>query len=650
MCGICGKFVFAGSERLTTYQEMARMCQVMIHRGPDSQGIKLWDRKIGLGMRRLSIIDLSSGDQPISNEDGTVWIVFNGEIYNYQELRTELLQAGHVFKTKSDTEVLIHLYEEYGDSFIERCNGMFALCIYDVRRQRLYLARDRVGKKPLYYHINRDYFVFGSELKCLFVNETAPRRVKRSAILEFLTFGFINAPDTAFEEIYQLEPAHYMIVEGDRIHKQRYWIPDYAHMVRRSLEEAREHYLELLSTCVRDRLISDVPVGLLLSGGIDSCSIAAMMAEQDVSIPTFTIRFKNAEKDEGNVAALVARRLRTEHEELYVEMGDVINILPLLVWHYEQPFGDSSAIPTYYVAQMASQRVTVVLNGDGGDECFGGYWRHLFNVWLHRLRWIPNFAWRLVEQTGNRLSEKVGYSPVLRWLVWSSQTAQKKNEFDASWSFLAGIADQARQLLDPMFADSNHSVFSPLRAAWDECASAPYLNRLLYSCDLRFCLPGVLLVKMDRATMANSLEARSPFLDYRMIEFAASLPPSWKVRGLTTKWFPRFAMRGHLPQSVLQKRKAGFDIPIRAWMTGKLGDLAWEVILSEQAQSRGYFDIEALTGLYKASRAGKVDCSHLLYQLLFLELWHRAFIDGFSTSPDLSILDKSSVRVESIAG
>jgi len=553
------------------------------------------------------------------------------------ELREQLEKKGHIFRTKSDTEVLVHLYEEYGDSFIERCNGMLALCLYDARRQRLYLARDRVGKKPLFYHVNTEYFVFASELKSLFVTDAAPRRVSKSGILDYLAFGFVPTPYTAFADIYQLEPAHYMIVERGQVQKHRYWTPNYSCTVSRSLADAQAEYIELLSTCVKDRLIADVPVGLLLSGGIDSGSIAAIMAEQNISIPAFTIRFENREKDEGDVARQTVLHVGATHEEMFVQINNVAQILPRLVWHYEQPFGDSSAIPTYYVAQMARQRVTVVLNGDGGDECFGGYWRHLFNVWLHRLRWVPNFAWSLVEQTGSWLSRVEGERRLWRWLVWSSRAAQK-DDFGVAWYFLTTITEESAPILSSVFANSDHDVFSQLRSYWNECDSAPYLNRVLYSCDLRFHLLDDLLVKMDRATMANSLEARSPFLDHRMIEFAAALPPSWKVHGVVTKWFPRVSMRHSLPRTVINRGKTGFDIPMREWMAGELGDLSWTIVLSERARSRGYFDMQALSNLREAFQARKVDCSYLLYRLMFLELWHRSFIDDFSPHPDPSIL------------
>ena len=439
MCGICGKFVFSETVPAPSQEEMERMCQIISYRGPDSQGIKI-DHRVGLGVRRLRVIDLVSGDQPLSNEDDSIWVVLNGEIYNYRELRSELIQSGHAFKTQSDTEVLVHLYEEYGDNFIERCNGMFAFCIYDVRRRRLYLARDRIGKKPLFYHWNRNFFLFGSELKSLFVNDSIPRGVDQSAILDFLTFGFVPTPHTAFEGVYQLEPAHYMVVESGEIRKCKYWDPLTASDRPRSLADAQLDYVDLLKTCVRDRLISDVPVGLLLSGGIDSCSIAAMMAEENLSVPTFTIRFENQEKDEGQIARAIARHIGAAHEELFVQGQDFINILPRLVWHYEQPFGDSSAIPSFYVAQLARQHVTVALNGDEGDECFGGYWRHLFNLWLYRLRWVPRVAWRLIERVGSHSARSLGERRMLRWLVWTSRAAQRSG-FEASLYWLSKLAN-----------------------------------------------------------------------------------------------------------------------------------------------------------------------------------------------------------------
>ena len=637
MCGICGKFALS-PDHFPTNAELDAMCRVITHRGPDSQHIYV-DRAVGLGARRLSIIDLVTGDQPLSNEDGTIWAALNGEVYNFQVLRADLLHKGHVFSTETDTEVLVHLYEEYGDDFVTRCEGMFAFSIYDAPRQRMLLARDRIGKKPLFYYLNHQFFVFGSELKCLFVNDAVPREAFQPALLHYLMFGFVAAPQTAFRGVFQLEPAHYMVIEGGRARQERYWNPAalFVQPVRRSFAEAREEYLDLLRTSITDRLISDVPVGLLLSGGIDSTSIAAIMAEQNIAIPTFTIRFRDGDKDEGETARRVAERIASEHEELYVEAGDFWELLPRLVWHYEQPFGDLSAIPSYYVAQMARQRVTVVLNGDGGDENFGGYWRHLMNALTPRTRWLPAPAWKLAEAANNLLPRSSHTQRLQRWAGWFAH-ANQRSPYDAGLYWLAVLWDQVQ----PLLARPAQALVASgaARRAWDEVEGAPYLNRVLYSLDLMFHLPDMLLVKMDRATMANSLEARSPFLDHRMFEFAASLPPEWKVHNLTTKWFPKRAMASYLPLDILHKKKTGFGIPLREWLSGPTAAHAWNIVLSESASRRGLFDMERLRALWQQSEVGHVDAAYTLYRLLFLELWYRAWIDECLLIPDATIMER----------
>lgn len=631
MCGICGKFGFS-PDHLPTLAELTAMCRMIVHRGPDSEGIKL-EGPIGIGARRLRIIDLNTGDQPITNENGTIWAVLNGEIYNFRDLRTQLVEQGHHFTSGTDTEVLVHMYEEFGDEFIKYCYGMFAFCIYDVPRQRLVLARDRVGKKPLFYSHTDHFFAFGSELKCLLSIQGVSREVNRAGIMEFLTYGYVATPNTAFESLYQLAPGHALVVEHQRMREWCYWDPIefFKAPTDRPLEDLTEEYLALLRTAIADRLISDVPVGLLLSGGIDSTSIAALLAEQNQHIPTFTVRFSEHDKDEGKIARLMADCIDSEHHELFVRADDLAEVLPRLVWHYEQPYGDSSAIPTYYVARMARQHVTVVLNGDGGDEAFGGYWRHLFNMRLYNLRWLPSITWKLTRELSETMLKTVGNQRLWRWLNWISRAAER-DPFGAATYWLATRADTSQQVLT--CAPDQMPCPTRLASTWAASQGAPYLSRVLYSCDLNFALLDDLMVKMDRAAMANSLEARSPFLDHRLIEFAAQLPPTMKVRGLTTKWLPKHAMRNYLPPSILNRPKSGFGIPIRQWMSsGPLSDRAWEIVLSDQAAKRGYFDMDALRKLRDASRRRTIDTSYFLYDLLFLELWHRTFIDEFLQAP-----------------
>ena len=639
MCGICGVLTQSSSSAEAWRADLARMCEIIAHRGPDSQGV-MADGYGGLGARRLSIIDLVTGDQPIANEDGTIWVAQNGEIYNYRDLRHEVIRLGHTLKTNSDTEILVHLYEEYGDRFIERCNGMFAIAIYDIARRRLYVARDRVGKKPLFYYATADSFWFASELKALFVNPSIPRRVYRPALFDFLTFGFVSTPDTAFEGVQQVKPAHYLVVEQGRVSEHEYWRPALRAESASPLAVAQQEYLDLLRGCVQDRLVADVPVGLLLSGGIDSCSIAVILGELRAKIPTFTIRFSERDLDEGEIARRVAEQVGAEHTELVVKMDDVVPLLPKLVWHYEQPFADSSAIPTYYVSQMARQRVTVVLNGDGGDESFAGYRAHGMLHRLNTFQMVPKPIWQLVEGASGLARHVIGDRPRLNWLQRGSRMAQRGG-WESAWRWLAAVGEQLRPLLAgdwlAALGDTPPGLVR-LEAYWQQAAALEYINRVAYACNSRFHLVDDLLVKMDRATMANSLEARAPFLDYRMIEFGLSIPAKWKIRAGQTKWFARYAMRDYLPDEVLWKRKTGFGIPIRQWMKGHLGEVAWRIILSDRSLARGYLNGEALLSLREDYQQNKVDCSTALYYLLILELWHRSYIDTFAGQPDESIL------------
>jgi asparagine synthase (glutamine-hydrolysing) len=448
-----------------------------------------------------------------------------------------------------------------------------------------------------------------------------------------MMFGFIHAPETAFENIYQLEPAHYMVVEDAKIRKHCYWSPDYVHTIPRTLDDAKNEYIELLKSCVRDRLVSDVPIGLLLSGGIDSCSIASLMGEMGVDIPAFTIRFGEKDADEGEIASLMAKKVGAHHTELFVQMEDAIKLLPKLVWHYEQPFSDPSAIPSYYVSKLARENVTVALNGDGGDECFGGYWGHIAASWLERFHLFSTLIRRLAKSrfVTNQLRSFDSRSyPLFHTLYLGSQWIGD-SDFETAWKWLSSKAklseleENNSGLLDRL----DPPVLSKLDFYWSEVEGASYLNKILYVSNLKFHLPDDLLTKMDRAAMANSLEVRSPFLDYRMIEFSASLPASWKVRGFVTKWFPKYALRKYLPVEVLAKKKTGFGIPLRQWMKGNLGIFARRTILSDLALSRGFFSKQALINMFDLYETNQIDCSGLLYRLLFLELWFQSYIDDF---------------------
>lgn len=628
MCGICGVYRLGSEAPPSDRSLLHEMCEVVRHRGPDAEEIFCCP-DAALGARRLRVIDLNTGDQPLPNEDRTIWAVLNGEIYNHLELRESLEAKGHRFRSNTDTEVLVHLYEEFGADCAAECSGMFAFAIYDSREHLLMLARDRVGKKPLFYAIHQNKLVFGSEMKSLFAYGV-PREPSQDAIYSYLHFGFVPGPQTAFVGVRHLEPSSVLIAQNGSIEKSEYWALDTRADRYESLDEAKADYLALLRTCVEDRLAADVPVGLLLSGGIDSCSIASVLEETQADIPTFTIRFRDKAKDEGDVARVMAERVGARHRELFLDVDDAQQVIPKLVWHYEQPFADSSAIPTYHVSRLARKEVTVALTGDGGDECFGGYIRHLFTQRLHGLRWLPSVVPRLGHRLSAAANGLAGERRVFQWLGRSCESLLR-DEADAAlfWHKVRGPV--ARKL----WGDTRASEPTPpmFPRAWADTKGADYLSRVLYAVDLRFYLLDDLLVKMDRASMANSLETRSPFLDHRMLEFSARIPSEWKVRGRETKWFAKYAIKDRVPDEVFTKRKTGFSVPMRKWMAGPLGDQGWALVLSDRALDRGYFDADALRAWAAECRAGGVDYAEMLYRLLWLELWNRSFIDEFAAQP-----------------
>jgi len=624
MCGICGIYRMTPEAPPPQRDVLHDMCRIIRHRGPDAQEV-LVAGGMGIGARRLSVIDLETGDQPLTNEDGTVWAALNGEIYNHRQLRRELEKRGHRFSSWTDTEVLVHLYEDLGADLAAACHGMFAFAVYDTRTHTLILGRDRVGQKPLFYARHRGRLFFGSEMKSLFAGGF-PRIPRAESIYAYLHFGFTPGPETAFEGVHHVEPSTVLIVQGESIEARRYWRLTRSSDIYDSLDEAKSDYLGLLRQCVEDRLVADVPVGLLLSGGIDSCSIASIVKDSKAQIPTFTVRFNDRAKDEGDVARTMSVEMGSEHHELYLDWEQAASVIPQLIWHYEQPFADSSAIPTYHISRLARSEVTVALTGDGGDECFGGYLRHLFIQRLHGLRWLPT----LLPRMGNRLSafssRVVGEKKALQWLGRSCE-ALLRSESDAALFWHKVRGPEARRLWrDRRAQEPTPSLFE---RDWAATAGSDYLSRVLYAADLRFYLLDDLLVKIDRASMATSLEARSPFLDHRMLEFSTRIPSRWKIKGRETKWFGRQAIQARVPREVFQKRKTGFSVPMRRWMAGPMGKTSWDLVLSDRALDRGLFDPDAMRAWRDRCQGGGVDYAEMLYRLMWLERWHRTFVDDF---------------------
>ncbi len=605
------------------------MIDAQAHRGPDDWGV--WsDDLCALGHRRLSIIDLSeAGRQPMSNARGDIWITFNGEVYNFQRLRRELERLGHIFRTRTDTEAIIYAYERWGVDCLARLRGMFAFGIWDRRRRRLFLARDRVGKKPLFYAQFGDSFIFASELQGLLADKDVPREVDPAAIDDYLSYGYVPAPRTAFKGVYKLPPAHYLTLDlkqtGIEKRIERYWSLDYEPKLRIGEDEAGEVLREKMTEAVRLRMTSDVPLGAFLSGGVDSSVVVGLMAKlSGAKVKTFSIGFKEAAYDETAHARRIAERWETDHHEFIVE-PDALSILPKLVRHYGEPYADSSAIPTFYVAQMTRRHVTVALNGDGGDESFAGYERYLANHLAERMRSVPGAAMAaraLSRVIPDSIDPKSRARRARRFLAVASQPMAERYP-----RWLKMFQDEMKpRLYSPEFSRVlNGRGGGPLKAMFDGSMPAHPIDAAM-AIDVASYLPYDLLVKVDIATMANSLEARSPFLDHEVMEFAARLPVEIKFRGGRLKSLLKRAFADLLPPENANRRKMGFGVPVGQWFRGPLGDLLRDALLSPRSLERGYFREPEVRRLIDEHLEWRADHSFQLWNLLMLELWHREFI------------------------
>ena len=643
MCGIAGA-VWFDPEKALDRATLDRMTSVLAHRGPDDCGAlerPLISRApyadipgAALGHRRLSIIDLDRGQQPLSNEDGTVWVTFNGEIYNYRDLRRRLEGAGHVFRSGSDTETLVHLYEDEELGMFEHLNGMFAFALWDAVRGRLVLARDRLGKKPLVYRLEQGRLLFASELKSLLEVESVPRSVDPQALDEYLTYGYVPHPRTMLEGIAKLPPAHYAVYAGDRLTVHSYWRPDFSRQSQRKLADDAAELRSLLTSAVALRMQSDVPLGAFLSGGVDSSAVVGLMHEQSQQpIKTFSIGFDWPDFDETAYAEEVARRFQTEHHTFRVE-AKAAELLPKLAWHYDEPFADSSALPTYCLAKLAREHVKVALTGDGGDELFAGYLRYRAMRLASAAGRLPRSLWRVAAagafeglgaggaqtswvRRANRFAAAMLEPPERRYL-------QLISTFNESWrarlyqdSFLRALpnADPAELLAEP---------FRHARTR-DPVTQASLADLVTY-------LPCDLLTKVDIASMAHGLECRQPLLDYRVVELAVAMPIEHKLHRGRSKLVLRRAVADLLPRSVARRRKMGFGVPLARWFRGELGDFARDVLLDGKLAGRGYFRPLALERLWSEHQSGRFDHGPRLWSLMMLELWHRTWIDGRQAS------------------
>jgi asparagine synthase (glutamine-hydrolysing) len=613
MCGIAG-CVTGGKVEASLIKDM---CDAVHHRGPDDEGYHVTEN-VGLGMRRLAIIDVASGRQPIYNEDRTIVVVYNGETYNFEELRRTLQRKGHLFRTDTDTECIVHLYEEYGERCVEHMRGMFAFALWDDRRKRLLLARDRIGKKPLFYRMTGEGIWFASEVKSLLVDPTFERRVDPVALHHYLTYQYVPAPWSIFEGLRKLPPAHTLVYEHGQATLRRYWRLSYREKLRVSEEEATQLVEESLREAVRLRLISERPLGAFLSGGVDSSLVVSMMAEM-TSVKTFTIGFDEAQWDERRFARQVAERYSTEHHELVVRPS-ITDLLWRMARHYDEPFADSSAVPSFCLAELAAAKVTVALNGDGADESFGGYLRYTLFERTRRLR-VPDLVQPLLASALTALPRSALARALLAPAV--ERYPRMMSYFDS---------EQKRALYTDGFSDivgaeNSYDLITDLF----ETSDAEHVFDQLLDVDVQTYLPGDLLVKMDIATMAHSLEARSPFLDHRLMELAASLDVGLKRRAGKGKHILRVLGARRLPRAVLERPKMGFGVPIGRWLRNELRDMTWDLLTDPIAEGRGYFQMSSVRRLLDDHQAG-IDHACRIWALLMFEIWHRTYVDS-SVSP-----------------
>src|SRR4051795_9559477 len=621
MCGICGLVSLDGATAPDP-AALAAMNETLVHRGPDSDG-SIIDGPCGLAMRRLSIIDLAGGDQPIANEDGRIQVIQNGEIYNYRELMDDLRGRGHTFSTHSDTEVLVHLYEERGPAFAEDLRGMFAIAIWDARNGRLVLTRDRFGIKPLYYRVAGGQLSFASELKALLRQPGFSREIDPAGLEAYLAFNSIPAPLTIFSEARKLPAGHTLVAERGAVELHRYARPTPvpADQVRSEGEEALAEELRgRLRDSVRAHLVSDVPVGVLLSGGIDSATLTALAAEESgYRVSTFSIGFEEQSFDELELARLVAKRYDTDHHELILR-PDAVELLPRLVEAFDEPFGDSSALPTYLVSELAVGEVKVALSGEGGDELFGGYYTYVADLLARRVGRLAALARPLAEALPSR-TDRVGFEYKAKRFAGAAGLPPLERHHGWKEIFSA----QARAEL----AGPGASAWDPLdlyRQRYAETAGAEPLARM-QDVDLGIYLVDDLLVKTDRLSMAHSLELRVPFLDPKVAEFAFSLPTKLKVRGFAKKRLLRAALEPLLPREIVHGRKQGFSIPIAAWLRGPLEPFAREVLAPSAIARQGLLDPTAVTPLLDRHKAGQEDLSRQIWGLMALTLWCDRYAD-----------------------
>ncbi len=626
MCGIVGFIDKVETSKEQRSGLLERMCSRIVHRGPDEQGVTLDEPRAALGMRRLSIIDLKTGQQPIYDCSGDLAIVFNGEIYNFQELKKGLEARGHRFKTNSDTETIVHLYEEVGPKCVEHLRGMFGFAIWDRKTETLFLARDRVGKKPLFYTKTKNGdLVFGSELKSLLDHPGVGREISHAALDAYLTFGYVPEEFCIFEEIRKLPPGHFLEFRNGDVQVERYWdFPLAAEKSRASESEITGELQDLLAECVRIRMISEVPLGAFLSGGVDSSAVVGLMSRfSDKPVKTFSIGYREDTHDELKFARIAAKHFSTEHHE-FVVTPEIVEEVDDLVWHLDEPFADMSALPTFAVAKMAREHVTVALCGDGGDELFAGYTRYVKHFKQNVHQTVPGFVRKNVFQ---RVAAGLPHGALGRNYLYNAGLDAADRYIDS----LSHFGQLVRgQLYSADFRRKMNGAFGAGAGVFREIAGSfedDSLEQLLYL-DSKTYLPSDIMTKVDRMTMAASLEARSPLLDHKLIEFVARIPAEMKMRGGETKYIFKQALRGVVPDEILYREKQGFGVPIAIWINEKLRPRIRETLLEPRTAARGYFEPKYIELLLQEHATGRRDHAHRLWLLFVFELWQRRFLDG----------------------
>lgn len=631
MCGIAGIYRF-DSKPVDT-QLLHRMTDAIAHRGPDDEGHYV-NQCVGLGNRRLSIIDLSPrGNQPMSNETQTVWLTYNGEIYNYKSLRADLVRRGHRFRSDTDTEVIVHLYEEEGVDCLKHLNGMFSFALWDSEARLMFLARDRLGIKPLFYYVDREKLLFGSEIKCILCDSTVARNVNIEALHHYLSLNYTVAPLTLFDGIRQLLPGHYLVVENGRVSDREYWDLEFD---ERNVQEDMPFYQERLEQqlhkTVERMVVSDVPFGVFLSGGLDSSAITYYMSQiLPGPVKSFSIGFEEESYDELKFARLMARHCHTEHHELVIKLDHLEDLISKLVWHMGEPLADASLIPVYHVSKLAREHVKMVLCGDGGDEILAGYETYTAYHVARLYRKLPTFLrQRFIAPLVNRLpvsDRKISFDYKAKRFVRGAEQPPERAHF--YWRIIFDEADKARLFEDGLRKslaglDAFDSTFGPY---FQKANAQKVLNRLLYV-DTRVYLPNDMLVKVDRMSMANSLEVRVPFLDHELVEFLATVPPSLKLKNYTNKkYLLKHAVSEKIPSEILCRKKRGFNIPVGIWIRTGLKDFVLDVMSNRAVRQMGYFKPDYIRQILAEHFERKRDYGYEVWGLLTFFIWHRQFIE-----------------------